>query len=222
LSINVRTWRHFELDPNGDGAGHDGETATGYAVVSGSSIVEMITAPNASAARVQLLARACREAMDRDHHSISLYTPAADPLHELLVTAGGAWIDDASANGPRWMMRLLSPERWIDRCYALWRHRARAADVPRPFALGVVAGDESYHFTLTRRSSRLELSNDLPADQIRCDRPTFESLLTGNLAINAAIADGRLKLSHADLATTVSALFPARLFWQSPLELIRL
>jgi predicted acetyltransferase len=270
--INVRTWRHFELDqirrlydqaapelwgplyrseacwqwligrkaqdqvllavqhgkavpsvlPNGDGADHLDEVAAGYAVVSGSSIVEMITTPNASAARVQLLARACREAMDRDHHSISLYTPAADPLHELLVTAGGAWIDDASSNGPRWMLRLLAPERWIDRCYALWRHRARAADVPRPFALGMVAGSESYHFTLTRRSSRLEPSTTLPIDQIRCDSPTFESLLTGNLAINAAITSGKLQLSRADLGAAVSALFPARLFWQSPLELIRL
>jgi predicted acetyltransferase len=208
---------------NGDGAGteHAEEQAAGYAVVSGSCIVEMITAPKQSAARVQLLARACREAMDRDHHSISLYTPAADPLHELLVTAGGAWIDAAS-NGPRWMVRLLSPERWIERCYPLWRHRARTADVPRPFELGLVTPEASYHLTITRRSSRLEQTSTPPSDQVHCDRPTFDSLLTGNLAIPQAIAQGKLRLSRPELAPPLTALFPARLFWQSPLELMRL
>ncbi len=198
------------------------ERAVGYAAVSGSCIVEMITAPNFSSARVQLLARGCREAMDRDHHSISLYTPAADPLHELLVTAGGAWIDAAASNEPRWMVRLLSPERWIERCYPLWRRRARAAQVPRPFELGFVTPEASYHLTLTRRSARIEPSTALPADQIHCDGPTFESLLTGNLSVQTAVPRGMLRLSRLELAAPLAALFPARLFWQSPLELMRL
>jgi len=267
--VEVRTWRHFELDYvrrvydetapelwgplyrseacwqwligrkaqdqvllavqrskasalNGDGADHGREHAAGYAVVSGSSIVEMMTLAKFAAARVQLLARACREAMDRDHHSISLYTPAVDPLHELLVTAGGAWIDDRTAAGPRWMVRLLSPERWVERCYPLWRRRARAAGIARPLELGIVAGDVSYRFTLTRRSSRLEPCASLPAERIECDKSTFESLLIGNLALSAAITRGQLKLSHPHLAAPVMALFPPRLFWQSPLELIQL
>ena len=109
---------------NGDsGVGLVGEAA-GYAVVRGSCIVEMMTLAKFPTARVQLLARACRDAIDRDHHSISLYTPASDPLHELMVTAGGAWISDRKENGPRLLMRLLSPERWVERCYPLWRQRA--------------------------------------------------------------------------------------------------
>jgi predicted acetyltransferase len=167
------------------------------------------------------LARACREAMDRDHHSISLYTPAADPLHELLVTAGGAWIDDRVSTGPRWMLRLLAPEKWVERCYPLWRRRARMAGVARPFELGMIVGDAAYRFALTRRSSRLEPLAASAADQIECDRPTFESLLAGNLAVNAAVACGKLRVSRAELAASLTALFPPRLFWQSPLELMR-
>jgi predicted acetyltransferase len=212
------------LPLNGDDSGAEeaGEQAAGYAVVCGSCIVEMMSAPKSLGARVQLLARACRDAMDRDHHSISLYTPASDPLHELLVTAGGAWIDDAAAAGPRWMIRLLSPEKWVERCYPLWRRRARLADVPRPFELGIAAGDENFRFTLTRRSSRLEPAATLPVDQIQCDRATFDSLLTGNLAVNAAVTQGRLRLSRPELAGHLAALFAPRLFWQSSLELMRL
>jgi predicted acetyltransferase len=200
---------------------HD-EQGMGYAVMCGSNIIEMITSPKAIGARVQLLAQACREAMDRDHHSISLYTPADDSLHELLVTAGGAWIDESSAGGPRWLMRLLSPERWVERCYPLWRHRARAGDVPRPCDLGIDAGEFRYRFSLTRRSSRLERITSLPADHITCDRATFDSLVIGNLAVNAAIAKGKLRLSRPELAAHLAALFPPQLFWQSSLESMRL
>jgi hypothetical protein len=120
------------------------------------------------------------------------------------------------------MVRLLSPERWIERCYPLWRHRARTADVPRPFELGLVTPEASYHLIITRRSSRLEQTATLPPDQVHCDRPVFDSLLTGNLAIPQAVAQGKLRLSRPELGAPLSALFPARLFWQSPLELMRL
>jgi predicted acetyltransferase len=273
-NIQVRTWRHFELDAirqiydqfaadlwgplfrseaswqwlvgrkahdqvllatsrikhaaapapllNGSTAEDADDLAVGYAVLCGGCIVEMMTTPTCTSARLQLLARACREAMDRDHHSISLYTPAADPLHELLVTAGGAWIDELIGGGPRWMMKILSPERWVERCYPLWRHRAQTADVPRPFDLGIVANQSRYRFTLTRRSSRLDPTAGLPADRIECDGATWESLLTGNLALNAAIAAGGLRVSRRELIPSLAALFSPRLFWQSSLELMRL
>jgi predicted acetyltransferase len=185
--------------PAGDsGVGISGEAA-GYAVVRGSCIVEMMTLPKFPAARVQLLARACRDAIDRDHNSISLYTPAADPLHELMVTAGGAWISDRRTNTPRLMMRLLSPERWVDRCYPLWRQRAHEANVPRPAEIGVATPDGNFRFTLTRRSARLEPMSGRPKDWLECDAPTFESLLMSNLAIVDAVERGRLRLSRADL-----------------------
>ena len=196
--------------------------AAGYAVVRGSCIIEMMTLAESASARVPLLARASRDAIDRDHHSISLYTPVSDPLHELMVTAGGAWISDRRDNGPRLMMRLLSPERWVDRCYPLWRQRAQDANIPRPTEFGVVTPDAAYRFTLTRRSARLEPMGDRPADCIECDRPTFESLLVGNLALNEAIERRALRLSTPELKPTLAALFAPRLFWQSPLEFMRL
>jgi N-acetylglutamate synthase-like GNAT family acetyltransferase len=194
------------------------QQVVGYAVVRGSAIVEMMTHPQYAAARVHLLARACREAMDQDHHSMALYTAAADPLHELLVTAGGAWMSDAG-NGSRWMVKLLAPERWVERAYPIWRARARAAGVPRPVEFGLSTGEEHFCFTLTRRSSRLVRTPEPMHEHVCAERPAIESLLVGNLS---AAARGQLRLSHPEMAQTLAALFPANLFWQSPLEGMRL
>jgi predicted acetyltransferase len=197
------------------------ERIVGYAILRGSCLVEMMTVKHFRAARLKLLARACREAMDRDHHWISLYTPASDPLHELLVMSGGAWIDERNSPGPRMMVRLLAPEKWVERCYPLWRRRARAAGVPRPLEMAIQAGESRHRFTLTRRSSRLELAASI-SPRAHCDRPTFESMLLGNLAVGAAIKRGALQIEQPEAAEALSAIFPPRIFWQSPLESMRL
>jgi predicted acetyltransferase len=206
-------------DQHGSAGEAAGERIVGYAMLRGSCIVELMTLRKFSSARVKLLARACREAMDRDHHWISLYTPASDPLHELLVTAGGQWVDERHTPTMHWMMRLLSPEKWVERCYALWGRRARAAAIPRPFEIGISLEDACYRFTLTRRSSRLQAST--VEGDVQCDRPAFESLLVGNLPRTANKPDP-LRFDRPELQRALNAIFPTRLFWQSALELTRL
>jgi hypothetical protein len=88
--------------------------------------------------------------------------------------------------------------------------------------LAFVSGHERWRFTLTRRSARLERNGATPTERIECRRSTLDSLLAGNLLLPQATADGTLKLSNSKLAEPLAALLPARLFWQSPLELMRL
>jgi predicted acetyltransferase len=205
-----------DIEPRGE------EHPVGYAVVRGSCVVEMMTLPDFASVRALLLARACRDAIDRDHHWISLYTPAADPLHELLVTAGGAWISDATAGEPCWLLKLLALEKWGERLFPLWHARARKARLPRPVEIDAVCGHERWRFTLTRRSARLQRVAESAAARLECRRCTFDSLLAGNLALPAAIKEGTLRLTDARLAEPISVLFAPRLFWQSPLETMRL
>jgi GNAT superfamily N-acetyltransferase len=202
--------------------GSDAERAIGYAIVRGSAIVELMTLPGWSGARVRLLAAACRDAVDRGHNAITLHTFAADPLHELLVTAGGRWMSDDASRAPRWMMRLLAPERWIERCYELWRERAQLAGVPRPLEIGLGVGEAKYSFSLTRRSARLQRVESLRGSWVKCDRPVFEQLLVGNLDIARSAASGSLTLSDGALQRLLSTVFAPRIFWQSLLERLRL
>lgn len=267
-AIEVRTWRHFELDSlrnvyqqlatNMWGALHRSEEqwqwlvnrkaqdqvllaverghheeprvaeslpsaephVVGYAVVRDSCIVEMFTLPGYSAARSLLVGRACRDAIDRDHHFVSLHTPAGDPMHEILVTAGGTWVADTPAAGGVWMQKLLAPERWVERFYPVLHQRAREAGLRSAQQIDFAVGEAGYRLVLTRRSSRLEQLDHRPT-QVKCDWHTFQGLLTSNLALPEAIGQGHLRTDHASLPHTLAALFPPRLFWQSPFELLR-
>jgi hypothetical protein len=269
-SLEIRTWRHVELDdirrvydqtaPNlwgplvrseeawqwtigrkaqdqiliavdiqnaspEDSAGdllRAGGKVVGYAIVRGSCIVEMKSLPDFAGARSQLLARACQDAMDRDHNDIALVSPSSDPTHELLALAGGSWISDEKAARRRWVVKVLSPEKWVERMFPTWHEHARLAGVERPLEIGFAVGDVRYRFTLTRRSAKLERVTGLVERHVECSRSAFDSLLVGNLSVQSAVAAGHLRLSHPDLAGPLGSVFPARLFWQSALETLRL
>jgi len=198
----------------------------GYAIVRDSCIVEMLTLPGHEAVRTALLAQACRDAIDRDHHFVSLHTPTTDPLHELLVTAGGSWIADSAASGGQWMLKLLAPSRWVERLYPLLHERAREAGIQRPLDIDFAindfpSGQQLQRLTLTRRSSRLESIPHSPAP-IQCRWQTLQDLLTSNLTFPEAIAQGKLRTSHLSLLRMLAALFPPKLFWQSPFPLLKL
>ncbi len=194
----------------------------GYAVIRDSCIVEMLTLPGYAGVRTQLVAQACRDAIDRDHHFVSLHTPAADPLHELLVTAGGSWISNAAHTRGHWMLKLLAPERWVDRIYPVLHERARESDVPRPVEINLAVGDCHQRLTLTRRSARLErLAVTLPSD-LQCPWQTWQDLLISNLTFSTALARDCLRTPHAQLLPVLGALFPPKLFWLSPYPCLRL
>jgi len=193
----------------------------GYAVVRDSCIIEMMTLPGHSAVRPLLVARACRDAIDRDHHFVSLHTPPTDPMHEFLVTAGGNWLTSAP-HGGQWMHKLLSPEKWIERLYPTLYRRAREAGIPRPLEIGFAVGESRYRFLFTRRSVRLEHALPSASVDVTCDLLTFQNLLTSNLAWPKALERGLLRVADPPKAALLAALFPPRLFWQSPFELLRL
>ncbi len=194
----------------------------GYAVVRDSCIVEMITLPGYAAVRLMLVARACRDAIDRDHHFVSLHTPATDPMHELLVTAGGSWHACAAQHGSPWMHKLLSPEKWVERLYPQLYHRAKEAGISRPLEISFAVDERCYRFLFTRRSARLEHALPAARADVTCDTLTFQELLTSNLAWTPARERGVLHVVDPAKAAILAALFPPRLFWQSPFELLRL
>ena len=199
-----------------DSAGKPAARAVGYAVVRDSRIIEMFTLPGWEVVRSHLLARACRDAIDRGHHAVSLLTSADDPLHEVLVTAEGQWIrHDATRDGV-WMFKLLSAEKWIAKMYPVLHDRAHAASVARPVHIDFVADGENYQFTLTRRSARMEeLATQDGA--IDCTREELQSLLASNLRQPANAVGASRKQTRA-----IDGLFPLELFWRSPFEYLRL
>jgi len=198
----------------------DNPHVVGYAVVRDSCIVEMFTLPDYAAARPMMVARACRDAIDRDHHFVSLHTPATEAMHEVLVTAGGTWVANSPASGGVWMLKLFAPDRWVERFYPILHQRAREAGLNSAQQFDLAVGESDYRLILTRRSSRLErITRQQP--QAHCDWHTFQDLLTSNLAVQEAVSNGQLRTDHPSVSHGLAALFPPKLFWQSPFELLR-
>ena len=177
----------------------------------------MFTLPEHPTAARMLTARACRDAIDRNHHFVSLHTPASDPMHEMVVTAGGTWVVPRTGQDCSWVFRLLSPDRWIERLYDLMLERTRAAGVARPVSLTLAEGDRLQSVLVTRRSCRLEEGGN-PESALRCRPGDVDDLLVGNLPSDSPCR----RESPAEAARLAAVLFPPTIFWQSSLELQRL
>ena len=63
----------------------------GYAATREGRIVEIMSAADHPEASVQLLARACGDAIEKDFLRVRLDAPPEQPLHQLLVQAGGEY-----------------------------------------------------------------------------------------------------------------------------------
>jgi hypothetical protein len=192
----------------------------GYAVARGDCILELCCLKDYARSGPRLVVRACQDAIEHDHHSLSLYAPASDPLHELIVTAGGSWCSNERSFGGTLLVKLLSPARWVEAIYPILRRRAKRAGMSRPFQICFDCDGEDYRLVMTRRSSRL-IEDATAAADVRCDAATFESLLVGNLSIAKAYKSGRLRARSEEMLERVAALFPPALFWQSQFDVLR-
>jgi predicted acetyltransferase len=193
----------------------------GYAVTRGSQVVELCIVPGfAKAAAWRLLARACQDAIEQDHRTLSLHTPPTDPLHELILSAGGSWSASGRAGGGTLMVKLLDPARWVEAMYPVLLCRAKATGVKRPLRVVFGTGRRKYQLELTRRSSRF-VRDDAGAVDVRCEPDMLAAMLIGNLEIAAAGAAGPFEKCDAKTAQHLAALFPPSTFWQSQFDLLR-
>jgi ribosomal protein S18 acetylase RimI-like enzyme len=192
----------------------------GYAVTAGAQVLELCCLPDFARAAPRLLVRTCQDAIERDHHTLTLHTAASDPLHELMVTAGGTWCTDDRHTGGTLLVKLLDSPRWIEAIYPILRRRAKGAGLPRPLAICFDTLDEQYRLVLTRRSSRLVADETTTAD-VRCDPTTFSALLVGNLNVAQARKECRLDVANDDVLHKLAVLFPPSLFWQSQFDTLR-
>ncbi|MEX2317983.1 MAG: GNAT family N-acetyltransferase [Pirellulales bacterium] len=191
----------------------------GYAVTHGSQVLELCCWPGFARAAPRLLARACQDAIERDYHTISLHTPACDPLHELMVTAGGTWCTDRGAGGVL-LVKLLDPPRCIEAMFPLLRRRAKTAGIARPCHVGFDVDSKRWRLNLTRRSSRL-IEDDAAVPDVLCDRAAFADLLTCNLETAELLNKIRPVRANDGLIDKLAALFPPALFWQSQFDALR-
>ena len=221
IGRNAHTDLIVAVDPEEERDEHESPSPiVGYIVMHGPRVLELFCLPHFARTAPRLLVRACQDSIERDHHALAMHTPASDPLHELVVTAGGTWRAKDRAAGASLLVKLLDPARWIEAIYPLLRRRAKRSGLVRPLQLCFDTGDEQFRMVITRRSSRLVADEAMHAD-VQCDRTTFAALLLGNLNIAKSRAAGRLTVTDDETLRRLAALFQPCLFWQSQFDTLR-
>jgi hypothetical protein len=189
----------------------------GFAVVRQDRIIELLAPPGHESAAVSLLARACREIVERGFHTVSLLLPLENPLHELLLTAGGQWCAADHKPPGRLICKIFQFDRYVERMFATLQRRARTVGIALPCRIALDVDGRPLLFALTRRSARLDRETgafkDVP--RIECSLDALQRLLVGRLDVRAAAEGGKLRASGPAAEDVASGLFSPLNVWQS-------
>jgi GNAT superfamily N-acetyltransferase len=203
------------------------ETSTsivGYAVLKGERVVELLTAPRRHKAAIELLAHACGDAIEHDHHSIVLHAPPDNPLHAAFAPcheagggmSGGGAVSKAES-ACHYMARLLDPMQLLRRLCGEFGRRAEAARLPRPLELGLQVEGQKYQLELGVRGVEV-VSQRMGRSYLRLNVADFTRLVLGQLDWDRAVAEKRLEASTSLAQQAGRALFPRLPLWYPPLD----
>ena len=195
------------------------ETSTqvvGYAAIRGEKIVELMTVPGRKRVVMELLARACGDAIEQDHRQIALHaavnSPALDYFH------GGPEPRSSSGCEQRefCMAKLLDPLGLLQRLCGTFAQRAAEAGLARPVELGLLVDGRKYQIDIA--GSGRATADTLGRSYLRLNVADFTRLLLGQLDWDWALAEGRVVPSTALAHEAARVLFPPLPYWRPLLD----
>lgn len=187
----------------------------GYAAIRNGRIVEMMCAPDHPEASIQLLARACGDAMEQDDHRMRIDAPPGHVLHDVCVAADGEHRHHEADQGMVFMADLLRPRRFLTLLSHELGDRLREGGHGRACQLGLMVHDEKYRLLVNRRNVNL-VSGSLGRSYLKCSRYTLFQLLLGHLDVRDAIDSERVTASTHVARDIAAMLLPRRPFWRPP------
>ena len=195
---------------------HD-DAIVGYALVRDDRVLEIVAAPNRSGVMERLLARACGEAIERDHHVVQVNLPPDDELWSVVEAAGGTAHRSEAYQGEVTMAKLLDPAAFLRDLLPDLQRRAAATSLRRPIELSFLVGESSLRLTVGPRSAKLVQAGP-GRTRIRMSDADFTRLLLGHLDLEQATAEGRIGFTQRQGVQIAAALFPRRPLWRPPLD----
>jgi len=189
----------------------------GYMVLRGGRILELMTTPRRRKPAVELLARACGDAIEQDRHSIALCAPDHSPLVKIFREAGGRRETPEADDRQVTMARLLDPVALLNRLGEDLSARAAAAGLPRPLELGLLVEGNKYQVEVAHARAR-SVANHMGRSYLRMSVADFTRLVLGQLDWAAALEDGRVVPSTALARHAGEVLFPPLPLWRPPLD----
>lgn len=189
----------------------------GYAVVKDERIVELMASEDCPRVAEQLLARACRDAIEHDVHHVRLDAAPNNPLHRVFKAAGGKQNYHESEAGEVWMVKVFDPIALFGTISSEVHRRAKTGGISIPGELGVLLDGKKFTISIRGRTARLE-PGKLGRSYLECSRPEFTQLMLGHLNVETAIEAGRLQASTRVAIETATILFPQLPLWQPPFD----
>jgi predicted acetyltransferase len=187
----------------------------GYAATREGRIIEIMNSAAHGEAAVQLLARACGDAIEKDFIRVRLDAPPQQPLHQLFIEASGDYGYHEADQGMVFMAHLLKPRRFLKLISQDLAARAKDAGLPRPCQLGLLINKEKYRLSVSRRGVEL-IPGTLGRSYLTCSLYEFSQLLLGHVDLREAIRLGRLSVSTRVAEEMAVALFPRLPLWLPP------
>ncbi len=187
----------------------------GYAAAREGRIVEIMCSPDHPEASVQLLGRACGDAIEKDFLQVRVDAAPREPLHQLLVQAGAVYRHHEADQGMVFMANIFKPRRFLKLIGRDLGQRAKVAGLPRPCQLGLLINNEKYRLSVSRRNVELT-PGALGRSYVKCSLYDVNQLLLGHLDVRDAVDAGRLTVSTHVALDMADALFPRLPFWRPP------
>jgi hypothetical protein len=188
----------------------------GYMVSRGDRLVELLAAAGHRTAVPQLLARACRDAMEHGYHTVRLDAPPNSRVDKLFRMAGGNARRETDP-GPVLMAKLLSPVKLLRALASEFRRRAETAELDRPVDLGLLVDGNKYRLVFTREGVEA-IHRTIGRSYLRLNVADFTRLVLGQLDWDEALCDGRVQPSTNLALSAGRALFPPVPFWLPALD----
>lgn len=186
-----------------------------YAATRGARIVELMCSSDHREAAVQLLGRICQDAIEQDYCRVRLDAPCSDPLHQLMLRAGGEYRCLEVDRGAVFMANLLQPHRFLDMISGPLIRRATDAGLSLPCRLGLLVNKQKYQLSVKPDAVHLA-AGPLGRSYLNCDPAMVSQLLLGHCDVRDAVEWGRAWASTRLALEMSRALFPQLSLWRPP------
>jgi predicted acetyltransferase len=206
------------------------EIVVGCVFVKEGRIVELLYAPGQELVARRLAARVCADSVERNLASVRLDAPPNDPLHQQWAAAGGTTHRAATHQGETCMARVFDPLAMLRLLSDTLLARAKAADLPRPFSLGLDVFHHdadlthcrhedvrSYRLVVGRRTVKLTPRHP-GRSYLSLRRRDLTPLLLGHWDVTQALSMGRLRASTRLAQEAAAILFPPLPWYRPPLD----
>ena len=108
----------------------------GYAIVKHGRILELMTDGSREDIVPDLLERICSDVIEQKDVPVRLDAPDGDPLHELMINAGGEFLRRTVVGGEVILSKVFNPLTLLKQVRHLLNDRAQQAKVSLPTSLG--------------------------------------------------------------------------------------